>query len=122
MWNWLVSSLAIGATVVLYDGSPFHPNGNALWKMAEELNITIFGTSAKYLASCETAGITPRTKADLSKLKTILSTGSPLSPESFDYVYREVKNDAMLASIAGGTDIISCFVLGNPILPVRRCR
>lgn len=120
MWNWLVSSLAVGATVVLYDGSPFYPDGNALWKMAEELGVTVFGTSAKYIASCEAAGIKPRISADLSSLNTILSTGSPLSPESFDYVYRDIKKDVMLSSIAGGTDIISCFVLGNPNLPVYR--
>ena len=120
MWNWLVSSLAIGATVVLYDGSPFYPDGNALWNLTDELGITIFGTSAKYIASCEAAGVKPRESTDLSRLKAILSTGSPLSPESFDYVYRNIKKDVILSSIAGGTDIISCFVLGNPNLPVYR--
>ncbi len=120
MWNWLVSSLAIGATVVLYDGSPFFPDGNALWKLADELGITVFGTSAKYIANCETAGIRPIINNELSKLKTILSTGSPLTEESFDYIYTDVKKDVTLSSIAGGTDIISCFVLGNPNLPVYR--
>lgn len=120
MWNWLVSSLAIGATVVLYDGSPFYPDGNALWKMADELGITIFGTSAKYIASCEATGIQPIVNNNLPKLRAILSTGSPLMEESFDYVYSTIKKDVTLSSIAGGTDIISCFVLGNPNLPVYR--
>lgn len=120
MWNWLVSSLAIGATVVLYDGSPFYPDGNALWKMADELGITIFGTSAKYIASCEATGIQPIVNNNLPKLRAILSTGSPLMEESFDYVYSTIKKDITLSSIAGGTDIISCFVLGNPNLPVYR--
>ncbi len=120
MWNWLVSALAMGATIVLYDGSPFYPDGNTLWQMADELDITIFGTSAKYLASCETAGLEPGKLFKLDQLRAILSTGSPLSNESFDYVYRSIKDDVMLSSIAGGTDIISCFVLGNPTLPVHR--
>ena len=120
MWNWLVSALAVGATIVLYDGSPFYPDGNALWQMADELDITIFGTSAKYLASCETAGLEPGKLFKLDQLRAILSTGSPLSNESFDYVYHRIKSDVMLSSIAGGTDIISCFVLGNPTLPVHR--
>ncbi len=120
MWNWLVSSLAVGATVVLYDGSPFHPDGNALWQMAAELGVTVFGTSARYLASCETADLEPGKLFKLDQLRAILSTGSPLSNESFDYVYRQIKTDVMLSSIAGGTDIISCFVLGNPALPVHR--
>lgn len=120
MWNWLVSSLAIGATVVLYDGSPFYPDGNALWNLADELGITIFGTSAKYIASCEATGIQPIVNNNLPKLRAILSTGSPLMEESFDYVYSTIKKDITLSSIAGGTDIISCFVLGNPNLPVYR--
>ncbi len=118
MWNWFVSSLAIGATLVLYDGNPFYPGADALLKMADELNIAFFGTSAKYIASLEQAGVKPREISDFSKLKVITSTGSPLSKESFEYVYRDWKADVQLASIAGGTDIISCFVLGNPILPV----
>ena len=120
MWNWLVSSLAVGATIVLYDGSPFYPDGRVLWQLAEELGITVFGTSAKYISSCETAEIKPQNQFNLTKLRAILSTGSPLSEESFDYVYSDVKKDIMLSSIAGGTDIISCFVLGNPTLPVYR--
>jgi acetoacetyl-CoA synthetase len=120
MWNWLVSSLALGATVVLYDGSPFHPDPEALWRMAEELGITVFGTSAKYIAACEAAGVKPGRRFNLSRLRAILSTGSPLIEESFDYVYRDVKQNVLLASISGGTDIISCFALGNPTLPVYR--
>ncbi len=120
MWNWLVTSLAVGATLVLYDGSPFYPDGNALWKMAEETGMTVFGTSAKYISACEQNGILPRKDHDLSKLRAILSTGSPLMEENFDYVYRDIKQDVQLSSISGGTDIISCFALGNPILPVYR--
>ncbi len=120
MWNWLVSSLAVGAAVVLYDGSPFHPDGNVLWDLADEVGITVFGTSAKWIAAIEKAGVKPRETHKLLGLKTILSTGSPLAPESFDYVYRDVKERVLLASISGGTDIISCFALGNPLLPVWR--
>jgi len=120
MWNWLVSSLAVGATVVLYDGSPFYPDGNALWNLTDEIGITVFGTSSKYIASCDDNGIEPISNNNLSSLEAILSTGSPLAPESFDYVYTKIKKDVMLSSIAGGTDIISCFVLGNPNLPVYR--
>jgi len=118
MWNWLVSGLAVGATLILYDGSPFYPNGGATFKLAEDEKITIFGTSAKFLASVQQAGIKPGQEYDLSAIKTICSTGSPLSAESFEFVYREIKKDLDLASISGGTDIISCFALGNPILPV----
>ena len=120
MWNWLVSSLAVGATVVLYDGSPFHPDGKALWDLADEVGISVFGTSAKWIAAVEKAGIKPRESHKLLALKTILSTGSPLADESFDYVYRDVKERVMLSSISGGTDIISCFALGCPLLPVYR--
>ncbi|KGI78515.1 acetoacetate--CoA ligase [Oleiagrimonas soli] len=120
MWNWLVSSLAVGAAVVLYDGSPSHPDGNALWDLADEVGISIFGTSAKWIAAIEKAGVKPRETHKLQTLKTILSTGSPLAPESFDYVYRDVKERVLLASISGGTDIVSCFALGNPLLPVYR--
>ncbi|MDA3913410.1 acetoacetate--CoA ligase [Oleiagrimonas sp.] len=120
MWNWLVSSLAVGAAVVLYDGSPAYPDGNALWDLADEVGISIFGTSAKWIAATEKAGVKPRETHKLLNLKTILSTGSPLAPESFDYVYRDVKERVLLASISGGTDIISCFALGNPLLPVYR--
>ncbi len=120
MWNWLVSSLAVGSCVVLYDGSPSYPDGNALWDLADELEISIFGTSAKWLSAIEKARIRPHKTHRLDSLRTILSTGSPLAPESFDYVYRDVKSDVLLASISGGTDIISCFALGNPLLPVYR--
>lgn len=118
MWNWLVSSLAVGATVLLFDGSPFYPEAGALWKLAQDEGITVFGTSAKYLASLEKAGVKPGKSYNLSKLKAILSTGSPLPVESFEYVYRDIKEDVCLSSISGGTDIISCFALGNPIGPV----
>lgn len=120
MWNWLVSGLAVGATLVLYDGSPFHPDGNALWDLADEFGIAVFGTSAKWIAACAKAGLRPRATHRLERLRVLLSTGSPLLPESFDYVYREVKTDLQLSSISGGTDIVSCFALGNPLLPVYR--
>jgi acetoacetyl-CoA synthetase len=120
MWNWLVSSLAIGATVVLYDGSPLHPDSSAMWMLAQDLGITVFGTSAKFIAASEAAGEKPKHKFDLSKLRSILSTGSPLVEEGFDYIYRDVKANVLLASISGGTDLISCFALGNPTLPVYR--
>ncbi len=120
MWNWLVSGLAVGSTVVLYDGAPNYPGPEVLWDMAENEKITVFGTSAKYLSAIEKDGFKPRERNDLSSLKTILSTGSPLSHESFDYVYRDIKEDICLSSISGGTDIVSCFALGNPLLPVFR--
>jgi len=118
MWNWLVSSLALGARVMLYDGSPFYPDAAAMWQMAQEEEITIFGTSASYLAALEKAGVKPKASFDLTTLKAVLSTGSPLSVESFEFVYRHIKDDVCLSSISGGTDIISCFALGNPIGPV----
>lgn len=136
MWNWLVSALAVGATVVLYDGAPMAldvqtgdgrrgtgeapraeastPSRSLLWTMAEAERITVFGTSAKYLALAEKAGLAPGRDHDLSALRVVLSTGSPLAPPSFDYVYRDIKRDVQLSSISGGTDIISCFALGNP--------
>ncbi len=120
MWNWLVSGLAVGATVALFDGSPFAPAPQVLFDMVEEEGITVFGTSAKYLAALEKAGVRPAGTHDLSRLRAILSTGSPLAHESFDYVYRDIKQDLLLASISGGTDIVSCFALGCPILPVYR--
>ncbi|MEJ2109932.1 MAG: acetoacetate--CoA ligase, partial [Acidobacteriota bacterium] len=120
MWNWLVSSLAIGATVMLYDGSPFYPIPDTLFDFAASENINIFGTSAKYLSALEKSNARPNRNHDLGSLRTILTTGSPLLPESFDYVYREIKSDVQLSSISGGTDIVSCFALGNPILPVFR--
>jgi len=118
MWNWLVSGLSVGSTIVLFDGSPFHPDGNVLWDLADEAGVSVFGTSAKWIAACDKAGIKPRETHKLDALKVILSTGSPLLPESFDYVYRDIKADVQLSSISGGTDIVSCFALGNPLLPV----
>ncbi|MDP0589031.1 MAG: acetoacetate--CoA ligase [Candidatus Endonucleobacter bathymodioli] len=118
MWNWLVSSLALGSTIVLYDGSPFYPDPTALIDMAEQEQISIFGTSAKYINALEKAEVKPAKSHNLENLRTILSTGSPLLHESFDYVYRDIKSDVCLSSISGGTDIISCFSLGCPLLPV----
>ena len=120
MWNWLVSGLASGATLLLYDGSPFAQDGALLLDAIDSEGINIFGTSAKFIAALEKAGVKPAQGRSLASLRTILSTGSPLSPESFDYVYRDFKSDVCLSSISGGTDIISCFVGGCPILPVRR--
>ncbi|MEP0861656.1 MAG: acetoacetate--CoA ligase [Ignavibacterium sp.] len=117
MWNWLVSSLQIGATIVLIDGNPAYPN-DRLWKIIEEEKINIFGTSPKYLTLIEKSGLIPKEKFNLSSLKTILSTGSPLTDSNFHWVYKNVKDDVLLSSISGGTDIISCFMLGCPILPV----
>jgi len=120
MWNWLASGLALGTTLVLYDGSPLHPGPERLLDLIDSERITAFGTSAKYLAALEHAHVQPRLSHRLDSLKLLLSTGSPLSPESYDYVYREFKADLCLASMSGGTDICSCFVIGNPLLPVRR--
>jgi len=120
MWNWLVSGLASGATLVLYDGSPFHPDAHALFDLAERERVAVFGTSAKFLDAAAKAGIDPAKTHDLSPLRTLLSTGSPLAPDGFDWVYAHVKQDVCLSSISGGTDIISCFVGGNPIGPVWR--
>ncbi len=129
MWNWLVSSLAVGATVLLYDGSPMKPSAGVLFDLAEQERMTIFGTSAKYLSLVEKEGVRPKQTShlspsggtyDLSALRAILSTGSPLAPESYDFVYRDIKTDLCLSSISGGTDLISCFALGNPIAPVYR--
>ena len=114
MWNWLICSLAAGATVVLFDGNPFYPDAGALWKMAQDQNITIFGTSAGYINALQNSGTKPDKEFDLSALKTVLSTGSPLSVEGFEFIYREVKQDLLLASISGGTDLNGCFFLGNP--------
>ncbi len=120
MWNWLVSGLASGATLILYDGAPFHRDGRILWQVAAEERMTIFGTSAKYLAAQEKAGFRPGAEFDLTSIRTVLSTGSPLAPASFDYVYREIGDDLQLSSISGGTDLLGCFAGGNPMLPVRR--
>ena len=118
MWNWLVSGLATGCRIVLYDGSPFHPNPNALLDLAQNESITVFGVGAKYLSAIEKADVKPRETHDLSALRSVLSTGSPLTHEGFRYVYRDFKDDLALASISGGTDLISCFALGCPWLPV----
>ncbi|MER8545066.1 acetoacetate--CoA ligase [Mesorhizobium sp. M0684] len=118
MWNWLVSGLASGATLLLYDGSPFYPDGNALFDFADAEKMTYFGTSAKFIDSVRKAGLKPIRTHDLSSVRTISSTGSPLSPEDFRFVYEGIKKDVHLASISGGTDIVSCFVLGVPIEPV----
>jgi acetoacetyl-CoA synthetase len=118
MWNWLVSALASRATVMLYEGSPLHPDPRVLWRFAADERIDIFGTSPRFLAACEKEGVEPGREFELDALRTVLSTGSPLAPENFRYVYRAVKEDLQLASISGGTDIISCFALGNPLLPV----
>ena len=120
MWNWLVSALAVGATIVLYDGAPLLRRRAILWEMAEAERLTVFGTSAKWLALAEKEGLAPRDERDLASLRSILSTGSPLAAHSFDYVYEKVKPDVQLSSISGGTDLISCFALGNPIAPVWR--
>jgi acetoacetyl-CoA synthetase len=120
MWNWLVSGLACSATLLLYDGSPFAVRGKVLFDYAEAEKMTHFGTSAKFIDAAAKLGLTPGKTHDLSALRAMFSTGSPLSPEGFDWVYREIKQDILLASISGGTDIVSCFVLGNPVLPVYR--
>ncbi len=120
MWNWLISGLATGATCLLYDGSPFADRGRILWDLAETEQCTLFGTSAKYIDALKKANVVPRRTHQLPALRAVLSTGSPLLPESFDYVYQCVKSDLHLASISGGTDIMACFALGNPTLPVYR--
>ena len=120
MWNWLASALASGVTLLLYDGSPLHPEASVLFDFAETTRMTHFGTSAKYIDAIKKTGLTPGRTHDLGSLGTLLSTGSPLAPESFDFVYSSIKADLCLSSISGGTDIMSCFVLGNPTLPVHR--
>ncbi|MFA1627742.1 acetoacetate--CoA ligase [Rhizobium mongolense] len=120
MWNWLVSGLAVGVTLCLFDGSPFAPDGNVLFDYAQAEDFAVFGTSAKYIDAVRKGGLTPRTTHDLSSLRLMTSTGSPLSPEGFTFVYEGIKEDIQLASISGGTDIVSCFVLGNPLQPVWR--
>ena len=120
MWNWLVSALAAQATVVLFDGSPFHPDEGVLWRLASEERVALFGTSPKYLGALEKSGYRPADQVDLAQLRTVLSTGSPLAHEQFDFVRDAIGADIQLASISGGTDIVSCFALGNPTLPVYR--
>ena len=120
MWNWLVTVLASKATILLYDGSPFHPTGNVLFDFADATGMTLFGTSAKFIDAVNKAGLAPMETHGLTSVRTMTSTGSPLAPESFDFVYEKIKRDIHLASISGGTDIVSCFVGGNPIAPVWR--
>jgi len=118
MWNWLTTSLGVGATLVLFDGNPFHPGPGALWLMAQDEKITVFGTSAGYLAALQNAGVKPRENYDLADLRAVLSTGSPLPDEGFEFVYAQIKPDLQLASISGGSDLNGCFALGNPMGPV----
>lgn len=120
MWNWSVSALALGATLTLYEGSPTYPTDNRLFRLIEEQGVTVFGTSAKFISAVEKAGVKPQSECDLSSLRCLLATGSPLLPKNYDYVYQQIKSDIQLSSISGGTDIISCFALGNPMLPVYR--
>jgi acetoacetyl-CoA synthetase len=120
MWNWLVSGLASQATLMLYDGSPFVRRGRILWDFAQDEKITIFGTAAKYIDAIAKLGLDPAKTHDLAAMKSLLSTGSPLAPEGFDYIYQHIKRDLHVASISGGTDIVSCFALGNPAAPVWR--
>lgn len=120
MWNWMVSTLALSATLTLYEGSPTYPENNQLFRIIDQEKVSVFGTSAKYIAAIEKAGVKPKEEHDLSLLRCILSTGSPLLPQNYDYVYEHIKTDVQLSSISGGTDIISCFALGNPMLPIYR--
>jgi acetoacetyl-CoA synthetase len=120
MWNWLVCGLGTGATLILFDGAPFFRDGRILWEIAEREGISIFGTSAKYISALENTSVRPKDDFSLPELRAVLSTGSPLAPASFDFVYAAIGSDLQLASISGGTDILSCFALGNPTLPVRR--
>ncbi len=120
MWNWLASGLLSGATLVLFDGSPFYPDAGVLWRLTDAQQVTLFGTSAKYLEALEKHGYNPKDHHSLTSLQTLCSTGSVLAPEQFDWAYSQVKSDVQLSSIAGGTDICGCFVLGSPISPVYR--
>jgi acetoacetyl-CoA synthetase len=118
MWNWLTSALSLGCTLVLFDGNPFHPHAGVLWQMAQDEKISVFGTSAGYITALQNAGVQPGKEYNLSALRAVLSTGSPLSVEGFEFIYNEVKSDLQLASISGGTDLNGCFALGNPMGPV----
>ena len=118
MWNWLTAALSVGTTLVLFDGNPFHPGPDALWKMAQDEKVSVFGTSAGYIEALKNAGVKPGKQFDLSHLKSVLSTGSPLSDENFEFIYNEIKDDLQLASISGGSDLNGCFALGNPMGPV----
>lgn len=120
MWNWMVSTLALGATLTLYEGSPTFPDAETLFRLIDNENVTVFGTSAKFISTIEKEGVIPNRHHSLPHLRTILSTGSPLLPAHYDFVYQHIKKDVQLSSISGGTDIVSCFALGNPLLPVYR--
>lgn len=120
MWNWMVSTLALGATLTLYEGAPMFPDNDRLFQLIEQEKVTVFGTSAKFLSAAEKAGINLKKRVDMKSLRCILSTGSPLLPKNYDFVYQHIKSEVQLCSISGGTDILSCFALGNPILPVYR--
>lgn len=120
MWNWMVSVLALGATLTLFEGSPTYPDANSLFELIESEKVTVFGTSAKFISAVEKSGVIPAQKHSLSTLRAILSTGSPLLPKNYDFVYQCIKSDVQLSSISGGTDIVSCFALGNPLLPIYR--
>lgn len=120
MWNWMVSVLGLGATLTLYEGSPTYPNALRLFEIIESEKVTVFGTSAKFISAVEKAGASPHKHFSLNRLRCILSTGSPLLPKNYDFVYQHIKNDVQLSSISGGTDIVSCFALGNPLVPVYR--
>ena len=120
MWNWMVSALALGTTLTLYEGSPTYPDANRLFQLIDDEKVTVFGTSAKFISVIEKDGLNPRRSFSLKSLRCILSTGSPLLPQNYDFVYQKIKTDVQLCSISGGTDIVSCFALGNPIVPVYR--
>src|SRR5690606_14543688 len=120
MWNWLVSALALKSTVVLYDGAPLFPNPLTLFNIVDKENINVLGASAKFFSAVEKSGAIPKESTSLKSLTTILSTGSPLLPEQYDFIYQKIKQDICLSSISGGTDIVSCFALGNPTLPVTK--
>ena len=115
MWNWLVGSLFCRSSIVLYEGSPFYPNPEHLWEIAEKSDLNVFGTSAKYIDALSKSNVDPKRRFKLSNLRTICSTGSPLSPDGYDYILSNIKSDVQIASISGGTDLLSCFVLSNPI-------
>lgn len=120
MWNWMVSVLGLGATLTLYEGSPTYPNALRLFEIIESEEVTVFGTSAKFISTIEKTGASPHKHYSLNRLRCILSTGSPLLPKNYDFVYQQIKDDVQLSSISGGTDIVSCFALGNPLVPVHR--
>lgn len=120
MWNWMISVLALGATLTIYEGSPTYPDSNRLFRLINEEHVSVFGTSAKFISSVEKSGVIPKQHYPMTSLRCILSTGSPLLPQNYDFVYEKIKPDVQLSSISGGTDLVSCFALGNPMLPVYR--